>query len=84
MDGGIDLNRELVRERTSTLLIRVSGQAMVGSGIGHAGWLGDVEGWTRAIDELGAIADTLAAAARFRVFFLQSSLRIVLAFWLHE
>ncbi len=34
LDGGIDLNRELVRDRTSTFLMRVSGQAMVGSGIG--------------------------------------------------
>jgi DNA polymerase V len=33
LDGGIDLNRELVRDRTSTFLMRVAGHAMAGSGI---------------------------------------------------
>jgi DNA polymerase V len=33
LDGGIDLNRELVRDRTSTFLLRVAGQAMAASGI---------------------------------------------------
>jgi DNA polymerase V len=33
LDGGIDLNRELVRDRTSTFLMRVSGNAMAASGI---------------------------------------------------
>ncbi|NUL45567.1 DNA polymerase subunit UmuD [Cellulosimicrobium funkei] len=33
LDGGIDLNRELVRDRTSTFLMRVSGQALAASGI---------------------------------------------------
>jgi DNA polymerase V len=35
LDGGIDLNRELVRDRTSTFLMRVTGHAMAGSGIHH-------------------------------------------------
>lgn len=46
-----------------------------------------VEDWSRAIDDLGATADTLdivAAGARFRVFFLRSSLQIDLAFWPHD
>ncbi|MGD6978966.1 MULTISPECIES: LexA family protein [Citricoccus] len=33
LDGGIDLNRELVRDRTSTFLMRVAGNAMAASGI---------------------------------------------------
>ncbi|HEY4615283.1 MAG TPA: S24 family peptidase, partial [Citricoccus sp.] len=33
LNGGIDLNRELVRDRTSTFLLRVAGQAMAASGI---------------------------------------------------
>jgi DNA polymerase V len=33
LDGGIDLNRELVRDRTSTFLMRVAGDAMAASGI---------------------------------------------------
>lgn len=33
LDGGIDLNRELVRDRTATFLLRVAGQAMAASGI---------------------------------------------------
>ncbi len=33
LDGGIDLNRELVRDRTSTFLMRVAGSAMAASGI---------------------------------------------------
>ncbi|WMY79282.1 S24 family peptidase [Citricoccus sp. I39-566] len=33
LDGGIDLNRELVRDRTSTFLMRVTGQALAASGI---------------------------------------------------
>ncbi|MFL4474270.1 LexA family protein [Paeniglutamicibacter sp. MACA_103] len=33
--GGIDLNRLLIRDRTSTFLMRVSGNAMASSGISH-------------------------------------------------
>lgn len=33
--GGIDLNRLLIHDRTSTFLMRVSGQAMAASGIAH-------------------------------------------------
>ncbi|MDI3329310.1 MAG: translesion error-prone DNA polymerase V autoproteolytic subunit [Micrococcus sp.] len=33
LDGGLDLNRELVRDRTSTFLMRVAGSAMAASGI---------------------------------------------------
>lgn len=33
LDGGIDLNRELIRDRTSTFILRVAGQAMAGAGI---------------------------------------------------
>lgn len=32
-DGGIDLNRHLIRDRTSTFIMRVSGDSMIGSGI---------------------------------------------------
>ena len=31
LDGGIDLNRELVRDRTAPFLLRVAGQAMTAS-----------------------------------------------------
>lgn len=46
-----------------------------------------VADWSRAIDNLDAVADTtdiFAAGARFRVFFLQSSLQIDVAFWPHN
>lgn len=33
LDGGIDLNRELIRDRTSTFILRVAGHAMSGAGI---------------------------------------------------
>lgn len=33
VDGGIDLNRELIRDRTSTFILRVAGEAMAGAGI---------------------------------------------------
>lgn len=33
LDGGIDLNRELIRDRTSTFILRVAGNAMAGAGI---------------------------------------------------
>ena len=33
--GGIDLNRLLIRDRTSTFLMRVSGNSMASSGISH-------------------------------------------------
>lgn len=33
LDGGIDLNRELIRDRTATFILRVAGQAMAGAGI---------------------------------------------------
>lgn len=33
LDGGIDLNRELIRDRTSTFILRVAGDAMSGAGI---------------------------------------------------
>ena len=33
LDGGIDLNRELILDRTSTFILRVAGQAMSGAGI---------------------------------------------------
>lgn len=32
-DGGIDLNRHLIRDRTSTFIMRVSGESMAGAGI---------------------------------------------------
>ena len=32
-DAGIDLNRHLIRDATSTFIMRVSGQAMAGAGI---------------------------------------------------
>ncbi|MGP9502152.1 LexA family protein [Specibacter sp. AOP5-B1-6] len=32
-DGGIDLNRHLIRDRTSTFVMRVSGESMAGAGI---------------------------------------------------
>ncbi|MET4004520.1 DNA polymerase V [Arthrobacter sp. UYCu511] len=32
-DGGIDLNRHLIRDRTSTFLMRVAGDSMAGAGI---------------------------------------------------
>lgn len=32
-DGGIDLNRHLIRDRTSTFIMRVSGDSMAGAGI---------------------------------------------------
>ncbi|WP_052136931.1 LexA family transcriptional regulator [Arthrobacter sp. PAMC 25486] len=32
-DGGIDLNRHLIRDRTSTFVMRVSGDSMAGTGI---------------------------------------------------
>ncbi|WP_449373646.1 LexA family protein [Arthrobacter psychrolactophilus] len=32
-DGGIDLNRHLIRDRTSTFIMRVSGDSMIGAGI---------------------------------------------------
>lgn len=34
-NGGIDLNRLLIRDRTSTFLMRVSGNSMASSGISH-------------------------------------------------
>lgn len=32
-DGGIDLNRHLIRDRTSTFVMRVAGDSMAGAGI---------------------------------------------------
>lgn len=32
-DGGIDLNRHLIRDRTSTFIMRVAGNSMAGAGI---------------------------------------------------
>ncbi len=32
-DGGIDLNRHLIRDRTSTFIMRVAGESMAGAGI---------------------------------------------------
>lgn len=32
-DGGIDLNRHLIRDRTSTFIMRVAGDSMAGAGI---------------------------------------------------
>lgn len=32
-DGGIDLNRHLIRDRTSTFIMRVAGDSMSGAGI---------------------------------------------------
>lgn len=34
-NGGIDLNRLLIRDRTSTFLMRVAGNSMASSGISH-------------------------------------------------
>lgn len=34
-NGGIDLNRLLIRDRTSTFLMRVSGNSMASAGIAH-------------------------------------------------
>ncbi|WP_370630942.1 LexA family protein [Paeniglutamicibacter sp. Y32M11] len=34
-NGGIDLNRLLIRDRTSTFLMRVSGNSMASAGISH-------------------------------------------------
>jgi DNA polymerase V len=34
-DGRIDLNQHLIRDVTSTFIVRVSGQSMVGAGISH-------------------------------------------------